>query len=117
MTTFTKRNLSGSTNGKGIVISATSTLGNTIHTAVSGTSDWDEVWIYAFNSDSSSQDLTIEWGGVGYPDDNIICSIPALSGLQLIVPGLLIQNGLVISAFCSGTDVVTIHGFVNRIVN
>ena len=115
MATFTKQKLSGSTNGKGIKIVATSTLGDTIHTAVSGTSDFDEIWIYAFNSDSVSRKLTIEWGGASVPDDNIIGSIPSLSGLQLIIPGLLLQNGLVVTAFAEVTNVITITGFINRI--
>lgn len=115
MTTYSKLPLSGSTNGKGIKVAAVSTLGTTIHTAVAGATDLDEIWLYAFNSDSVSRDLTIEWGGVSDPDDLIKCSIPALSGLELVVPGLLLQNGLVVTAFASLTNVITIHGFVNRV--
>jgi hypothetical protein len=115
MATYTKTKLSASTNGKAIKVAATGTAGTTIHTAVSGTSDWDEVWIYAFNSDASPVDLTIEFGGVSVPDDNISCTIPALSGLQLVVPGLVLQNSLVVGAFASIADVITIQGFVNRI--
>jgi hypothetical protein len=115
MTTFTKQELSGSTNGKGIKIVNTSTLGNTIHTATSGSSNWDEIWIYAFNSDSVARNLTLEWGGTSVPDDHITCSVPSLSGLQLIVPGLLLQNGLIVTAFAETANVITINGFVNRI--
>ena len=115
MATYTKQKLSGSTNGKGIKVAAVATLGTTIHTAIAGATDWDEIWLYAFNSDSASRDLTIEWGGASAPDDQIKCSIPALSGLQLVVPGLLLQNSLVVTAFASLTNVITIHGFVNRI--
>lgn len=115
MATFTKQKLSSSTNGKAILVSASATPGTNIHTAVSGTSDWDEVWIYAFNSNSASVDLTLEWGGTTNPNDYIECTIPPLSGLQLIEPGLLLQNGLSVLAFASSGSVITINGFVNRI--
>lgn len=114
-TTFTKQLLSGSTNGKQIKVAATSTPGTTIHTAVSGTTNLDEIWIYAFNSDSSDRVLTIEWGGTTAPDDNIVVTIPFKAGLLLIVPGLVLQNALVIKAFCSTANVIDVTGFVNRI--
>ena len=43
MATFTKTLLSGSTNGKAILVAATATPGTTIHTAVAGTSSLDEM--------------------------------------------------------------------------
>jgi hypothetical protein len=115
MATYTKQKLSGSTNGKAIKIVATSASGTTIHTAVTGTSDWDEIWLYGYNSDAGAVDLTLEWGSASAPDDNIKCTLPPLSGLQLIVPGLLLQNTLVVKAFASASSVVTINGFANRI--
>ena len=115
MATYTKRALSGSTNGKGIKVAATATPGTTIHTAVSGTSDWDEIWIYAYNSDSSPIQLTLEWGEATVPDGNIKVDLPAVAGLQLIVPGLLLQNSLVLKAFADTTNLVIVQGFVNRI--
>ena len=47
MATYSKAHFSQSTNGRGILVAATSTPGTLIHTAVAGTSDIDEVWIYA----------------------------------------------------------------------
>ena len=115
MATFTKNKLSGSTNGKQIKVVATATAGTLIHTAVSGTTNWDEVWIYAENNHTSAADLTIEFGGVASPDDLIIMSIPSKSGLYLIVPGLILQNGLAVRAFASVANVISISGFVNSI--
>lgn len=115
MSTFSKVFLSGSTNGKAVKVSATATPGTTIHTAVSGTSSIDEVWLWAFNSSASEVELTLEWGEATAPDGNIVQNIPAKGGLFLVAPGLILQNGLVIKAFAGTTDVVTIHGFVNRI--
>jgi hypothetical protein len=62
MATFSKRLLSGSTDGKAIKVVQTATAGTTIHTAVSGTSDIDEIWLYAVNSSASAVKLTLEWG-------------------------------------------------------
>ena len=115
MATYSKQKLSHNTNGKNIKVTQTATAGDDIHTAVSGTSDWDEVWLYACNTDSSARVLTIEWGGVTSPDDLTEIELAADSGWVLIVPGLLIQNSLVVQAFAAAANVVMINGFVNRI--
>jgi len=115
MATYSKLLLSGSTQGKGIKVVQTATAGTTIHTAVAGTSDVDEIWIYAVNSQASSVKLTLEWGEATAPEGNIEVAIPGESGLILITPGLLLQNSLVVKAFASVANVILIHGFVNRI--
>lgn len=115
MATYTKRGLSGSTNGKAIKVVQTATAGDTIHTAVAGTSDWDEIWIYAVNSGATSLKLTLEWGEAAAPDGNIEITIPGESGLYLVTPGLLLQNGLVVKAFAASANIICIHGYVNRI--
>lgn len=115
MATFTKTLLSGSTNGKAILVAATATPGTTIHTAVAGTSSLDEIWLYAVNSSTSNVKLTIEWGEATAPNGNIEVTIPGESGLILVVPGLLLQNSLVVKAFANTANVICIHGYVNRI--
>lgn len=116
MTTFAKALLSGSTNGKDIKVVATSSAGTTIHTAVSGTSSFDEIWLWAVNHDTVARLLTIQWGGTTSPDDNIEVTIPAQGGLTLVIPGLLLQNSLVVKAFAAAANVILINGFVNTIV-
>lgn len=116
MTTFTKTLLSGSTNGKAIKVGATGATGATLHTAVSGTSSLDEIWLYAVNSSVSDVKLTIEWGETTAPDGNIELTISGEAGLVLVIPGLLLQNSLVVTAFAATTNVINIHGYVNRIV-
>jgi len=115
MATYEKRLLSGSTNGKAIKVAATATAGTLINTAVSGTSDLDEIWIYAQNTSGSSVKLTLEWGGVAAPDDLIEVTVLPEAGLVTVVAGLLLNNALVLRAFAGTADVITIHGFVNRI--
>ena len=115
MATYSKVLLSGSTQGKGIKVVQTATAGTTIHTACTGTSNMDEIWLYAMNTSASAVTLTLEWGEATAPDGNIIVALPAQSGLILVSPGLLLQNELVVKAFASAANVVTIHGFINRI--
>lgn len=113
---FTKLILSGSTNGKGIKCVATSTPGTLIHTAVSGTSSMDEIWLWAYNGHTSDVVLTLEWGGVAVPDDNTIVTIPTKAGRYIVVDGRLLNNSLVVRAFASVANTVVIDGYVNRIV-
>lgn len=116
MATFSKQLLSGSTNGKAIKVAATATAGTTIHTAVSGTSSLDEIWLYAHNSSASSVKLTLEWGEATAPDGNIEINIGAEgTGLVLVSPGILLQNSLVVKAFAATANVITLTGYVNRI--
>ena len=115
MATYAKVKLSGGTTGKNIKVVSTATAGTTIHTAVAGTSDLDEVWLYACNTDSTDRKLTIEYGGVTSPDDLTEVTIAAEAGWVLVCPGLLLQNGLIIKAFAAAANVVMINGYVNRI--
>ena len=114
-TTVSRIPLSGSTNGRGIKIAATATAGTLVHTATSSATDCDVVTLYAHNSSASAVNLTIEYGGVSSPDDLLLLSIPAQTGLTLVVPDLVIRNSLVVRAFAGTTNVVMIHGFVNRV--
>ncbi len=115
MATYSKICFSGSTNGKGIKIAATATAGTLIHAAVSGTTSWDEVWLYFVNSSAVDVKVTVEWGEATAPDGNIEKTIPAESGLYCVLPGLVIQNSLEVRAFAGTADVLIAHGFVNRI--
>lgn len=118
MATFSKQILSSSTDGRAIKVANTATAGTTIHTASSVSTHFDEVWLYAQNTDTTARKLTIEWGGVSAPDDLIEITIPAESGLTLVVPGLVLKGNAtprVVSAFAANANVITIHGYVNRI--
>ena len=115
MATYSKELLSGSTQGKGILVAATATAGTLIHTAVSGTTDLDEIWLYAVNAHSSDIKLTLEWGEATEPTGNIEQTVPSESGLMLLVPGLLLQNGLPVKAFAGTANEIVIHGYANKI--
>lgn len=113
MAVYSKVKLSGSTDGRMIKVAATSTPGTTIHTA--DASALDEIHLWAVNSDSSARKLTIEYGGVASPDDLIEITIPAESGLELVMPGLVLTNSLVVKAFAASANVIMVGGYINRI--
>ena len=119
MATFSKIALSGSTDGRMIKVAATATAGTLLHTGSSTATTFDEIWLYAVNSDTTACKLTIEYGGTSSPDDLIEFTIAAESGLYLIVPGLVIKGNasaaLVVRAFAATANVVNIAGYVNRI--
>jgi hypothetical protein len=118
MATFSKLTLSGSTDGRPIKVAATGTPGTTIHTGSTVATTFDEVWLYAQNTDTTDRKLTIEFGGTTSPDDLIEYTVKAENGLYLIVPGLVLKGNataLIVRAFAATANVVTISGYVNRI--
>lgn len=114
MATFTKLKLSESTNGRGIEINDNATPGQLIHTAVSGTTSYDEVWLYATNTSTSAVKLTIEFGGDG-DGDIIELYVPNENGLVTVIPGFILNNGSEVKAYAGSVGYINIFGFVNRI--
>ena len=118
MATIAKTTLSGSTDGRAIKVAATASAGTTIHTGSSTATTFDEIWLYAINTDASDVKLTVEWGGTTAPDDLIEQTITTEGGLILVAPGLIIKGNatpLVVKAFAATTNVIQIHGYVNQI--
>lgn len=112
MASFSKEFLSASTNGRPVKVVATATAGTLIHTAHATAKD--EIWAWATNTDTVDRLLTIEFGGTTSPDDKIQHIIPA-NGTVLVVAGGILSGGLAMRMFAAAANVVTIHGFVNRI--
>ena len=119
MSVAKKRKLSGSVDGKAIKITTTATPGDTIHAAVGGqiAGIFDEIWLLSYNGHTADIILTIEFGGVDVPDQNIVVTIPFKAGLVPVVPGLILQNGMAVKAFGSVANVLTLTGFVNTITD
>lgn len=119
MATYSKQILSGSTNGKAIKVDQTAiATGTTIHTGQTTTSTLEEIWLYAQNTSTSAVKLTIGWGGTTDPDDLIELTVQPEAGLVTVAPGLLIKGAataLIVKAAAGTANVITIHGFVNRI--
>ena len=119
MATFDKILLSGSSQGRGILVAATSTPGTTIHATGTSATIGDEIWLYASNTDATDRKLTIEFGGTSSPADLIEFTVKAESGLYLIVPGIVLTGTGVaastVRAFAATGSVINIFGYVNRI--
>lgn len=113
MALATLRKLSVSTDGAPIQIGATSTAGTTVHTAVTGTDDFDLIWIYLVNAHSADVVVNIEWGQVTAAL-NIVKTIVKDSGLTLVVDGLPLQNGKTVGIFAGTTNVIAAYGHVIR---
>lgn len=119
--------LSGSTQGRRIKVVATTTPGTLVHTtglAVS-TIAYDRLYLSAYNSDTVDRQLTIEFGGVTAPDDNICVTVPAQGGLLIPINGDLLAgdgaSGVNIRAFAGRTgsagtaNVLTLGGYAMRV--
>jgi hypothetical protein len=115
--TLSKVILSGSTNGTGISVSATAGT-TTIHQASSATNTLDELHIFATTQYSQAVTLTIEWTSSAV-NDRIKQEVLVHNGLDPVITGLVIRGAavpLTVKAFVSATNSVTLHGYVNRIV-
>ncbi len=109
--TYKEIPLSGSTNGKGILINATTAPGDSIHVAIDGELDikFDKVYVFASNKHTEDVLLTIT-----YADQIIEQTIPKKDGLEIVLPGLYLRNGEEIKGFASVADVITTFGSVGR---
>ncbi len=119
---ISKRQLSYSQSGSGILVTATGQTGSAIHTAYTTTNtttaptSWDEVWLYAYNGNSASQTLTLNWGSVTASAQNDTkITINPFSGRQLVVDGRVINSSASIWAYASSASAIVIDGFVNLI--
>ena len=117
MATFTKAHLSGAADGLAVKVAATASTGTTIHTAVSGTTagSFSEIFLWATNTSSAAVQLTIEWGTTTAADGNIIVTVPPKEGLMVVVPGLILHNAKIVTAFAGTGDVILLAGYVNEI--
>ncbi len=104
----------GAGDGTGIKIGAT-TLGtaNTVHTVPA--SKEDTIRILATNNDSVVRTVTLLWGAETAVDDEITVPIQPKAGLLLLIPGLPLGAAKVVKAYAETTNVVVIHGDVNRV--
>lgn len=121
MATYSKQFLSGSTNGLPLSLYSTSSQQpDTIHTTQSSSSVKDEIWVYANNMNSAGATISLFFDNA--PAQEIVLTIPAESGLILVIPGLLVsgngQAGNSLVAYLldqADYGLVNISGYVNRI--
>ena len=104
MATFTKVKLSGSTDGKAIDISATTSVGaNTIHAATTTANERDFVWLYGYNYDTdNARGISVELGAAT-ASATLTVTIPPRGGRVLLIPGLP-YNNVTIKAYAAVAD-------------
>lgn len=119
MATYARAHLSGSTDGKPINLGNTATpSGNLVHTAVSGTSSFDEIYLWVVNTSGSAADfhLAIDDGSLGDADRfSKDLSIPANSAPIPILTGQVLNNAAVLEAWSDTASVLNVFGYINRI--
>jgi len=111
MATFSKELLSETTNGEAFDISATSSPGTAIHTAVSGSGFLDEIWLWFSNRTDNLIIVTVEFGGTNEANRIVETLEPRKS--FLIVPGIPLTSGAEVKAYID-TGSVTCYGYANR---
>ena len=117
MATISRIKLSGSTDGRGIVVAANSTAGTTIHTGSSTAADYEEIWMWASNFNTSAETLTLEWGGTTEAGDHFKTIIQP-NETVLVAPGWIIKGNaspLEVKAFSTTANKVNIVGHCNLI--
>ena len=109
----TPKLLSGSTNGKPIKVTSTTTgAADTVHTGVAGTSSIDFVDVYATNNSASAVDVSLGWGGVTVDETLGPIEIAADAGPIKIADKFPIQNGQVVKAWAGSANVILLTGRV-----
>ena len=121
MAEFSKILLSGSTDGQGISITATTPGGGTvIHTAVSGPTpgSYDEVWAYAYSTVTTTAQLNMSIGPTTNTGSRWSYTVSAgdPAGLHLVAPGLVISNAMQTKCWVTTADAFRIFGYANRIL-
>ena len=117
MATYHKVGLSGITNGLTIEITGV-TLPNEIavHTAISGTSDWDEIYLWGINTHSSAVSMIVYFGSTTAP---IYTTLPSRDTPYNIIPGWPLNGGRGVSAIVGyAVQGVSpqIGGYINRLL-
>lgn len=84
---------------------------------MTGTTSFDELYLWASNVTAAAATLTIEYGGVLDPGDHMVkaITIPANSPPFPIVTGQVLNNGLLVKAFSGTASAINLTGYVNRI--
>lgn len=118
MATISRIKLSGSTDGRGIVVASNTSAGTTIHTGPSVADDYEEIWMWASNFNTSAETLTLEWGGTTEAGDHFKTIIQP-NETVLVAPGWIIKGNastaLIVKAFSTTANKVNIVGHCNLI--
>lgn len=102
-----------------LVDSTQSSAGTIVHSAVTSTGNvaHDEIWAYASTTHSAAATVTLQYGSSA-SGNMVVLTLPASgSGMVPMIPGLLLNDSAILRAFASVANVVSIHGYANRITD
>ena len=106
-----------------IVTSTVASACNVFHVAPSVDGQLDEMWVYAHNFGTSDVAVTFMMGLTSYPEtrladvhEGVEITIPFQSGRALVFDGTLISHSLSAAVYADTANVVSLDGFVNRII-
>lgn len=109
--------LSGQTNGKNILITATTNGGaQTIHTVSSSTATLEFLTIEACNVAAShaTNGLYLLMGGTSEPNDLIHIDLNHGDGAVVVQDKRLMQNGVIVKAYADNANGIVIYGYYQR---
>jgi hypothetical protein len=120
MSIYNKSLLNASTNGIPIPITGTGTSTQLIHTGPTGTTQFDELWLYASNPTNADVMLNVLIGGTNFTSNVAFEGvIEAYAGNTLVIPAFVINGngstGVEVRANASVVGGVNILGYVNTI--
>ena len=113
---ITPKLLSGSTSGQPIPVTVTDVSSAvTVHTAVSGTTDIDEVLLWASNITAAAATISLIVGGTGDAYHLLkSISVPPRSQIPILCRARF-NGAAVLKAYASVASAINLHGGVDRI--
>lgn len=98
-------------------MAATATPGTLIHTALAGSTGFDEIYAWVVNTSGAAVTLTVEFGDATAPDHHFpdALSIPGNSPPIPVLTGQVLNGGLTVKMYAGTANVLNVAGFVNRI--
>lgn len=115
MATLTREFLTGTGDGTGFKVVGTTLVGrDTIHTVPTVGIIKDTIILAATNNDTVARTVTIVWGDATAVDDEITFTIQPKAGAPPLLE-LSLDEAKIVAAYAEVTNVIVIHGYVNRI--
>lgn len=121
MATWSRQQLSGSSNGLPIPINATSSPGTTIHAVPTATTTKDAVYVWLFNMATMQSQVTLEMFGTG-SNFQMTQTIPSQDGAYAVLPGVALNGGTAtgsttgntLNIFATASNRIAAFGYVDR---
>lgn len=116
MATIIRNHLSGATDGHTLKLAVDSGTYTTVHTVTTTTADFEELWVWLANVNTTEELVTFQIGHDTNVANRIIVKVPAES-MVLAIPGITLQGAstYTVKAASTTADKVTVWGHINLI--